>query len=171
MDDEGIKAAIEYGKAHTVEEIANDPEWTKKEADETEATLMSIFNMIALKSAQAKTQGKEFSFDEAKAMFKSTPEPGTLGLLDTSLFYVMVYGSTEEFCQDFSAELRQGDTKILPIDKEIEPPTKSKAGLYYTHYRLFFPIIKINIKAPVALVLTNPLGKEWKYEFDLGKIR
>lgn len=173
MDDSGIKDALQYGNTHKLEEIANSPEWNVKEKDGTEATFLTPYNMVAVRAAKAKMEGREFTFQEAKDMFKS-PEQGTLGMLDVFLFYCWVYGPTEDYLKEFTFELRQGTTIVKVNEAEMEQPTfvnRDGKSLYYVHYRLYFSNTRIDIKSPVTLVVTNPMGKEWQYGFDLKKIR
>jgi hypothetical protein len=128
--------------------------------------------MIALKSAEAKSKNREFTVEEAKAILdKGTSQPKTLGALDTLVFFTVASGASKETCQGFDAEVRQGERRLEPVQKDVELPTKNPTGIYYALYRLYFPLAKLDATGPVTLVMRSPLGEEWSYEFDLGKSR
>jgi len=171
MNDEGMKEAIEYGKTHTLGDIVNDPEWTRKGNGDTYATLVSAFKMIALKSAQAKNINREFTIDEARALCVRSPQAKELGALDTVVFFAVGFSPSKESSENFIVELRQVEEKVSPVYKENDPPVKNPHGLYYVHYRLYFPIAKVDIRRGVTLSMKNREGDEWKYDFDLAKVR
>ncbi len=171
MDDEGMKAAIEYGKSRDIGDIVNDPEWTRPGPGGTYATLVSAFKIVALKTAEAKSQGREFTLDDARAICRSTPGPKTLGAQDLLVFFTIASGNSEEDCMNFSAELQQGAARVNPIEKEIELPVKSPAGRFYARCRAYFPIAGVDAGKPAAFVTKGPAGEAWSYEFDLAKIR
>jgi len=172
MDDSGIKDALQYGKTHTLKEIANSPEWTIKGSDGTDAYLMTPYSLVALKAAKAKYDGVELSFEEVKNIL-TTKEKG-IGILDLLPLSCSVCGPTIDYLKDFRFELCQNGNIIKPIEAETDKPVLSEKDhiqFYFTNYKLYFTIHDIDAETPLTLVVISPKGEETHYEFDLGNMR
>jgi hypothetical protein len=164
-----INEAIEYGKENrrmALKEFINP--WVTYLGDDTGwATLYTAYHNVAFKSKKAAVERREMSQGEIlRALY----------IKENMTFTVSVFGDYMEFARGYNAILSCGEKTIYPIYSYF--PEYAEPSSFYPNSPSFvagcvfkFPKEDIGPNSNITLLVTSPEGKEFKFDFDLAKIK
>ena len=87
-------------------------------------------------------------------------------------FVVILVGSSRDFLRTYTARLVQGATTASPARWDVYRSTPAPGtGRFQAPGEYVFHAKDVNLEAPVTLLLSDPQGREVRFDFDLSRLR
>lgn len=169
---EQIEQAIAYGR-ETYEKYRQarypiddlDAEYIVDRGPEGRALLFTEFGSIALETRRYLAIGRRFTPADLTPIL--APLRGRIE------FIVVAYGSTRDFLRESRVALidRKGrqEPKSWHINRGL--PRPEAPGGFLASGRYMFEARDIDTATPAVLVVQTPEGREFRFEFDLARLR
>lgn len=167
LTDEQKLEAIRFGEQSSWEAFFGTSEWVSTYGG-FKAVIITPFLNLAVFAKRSAQQYKKVSIKEANKKLKN--------IKGTIAFTLILTDGSPDFAKDYHAVIKTAKGSVIqPIHKEnpsFAKPRTLFSSIYYEATCLYiFPDKDIDPNSRITLIVISPLGREWKFPFDLSKIR
>ena len=166
LTDEQRQEAVRFGERSSWKQLLLQGEWVR-ESGGNKAVMQTPFLILAAMAKRASQQYRKLSKEEMDALLKELEGKLT--------FFITVTGYSPDFAKDYHAVIKADGKTIQPILKQnpsLASPVMGYDSVYYTANCIYvFPAEGIDPNGQLTLIMISPLGREWKFHYDLSKIK